>query len=311
MASSVREHEQERMDGAAPDLRAGEHEEVEERGAPRPLIVYEVIRREGEDELRRTGSALAWSGLAAGLSMGFSLVAMGLLRAHLPDTQWRPLIVNLGYSIGFLIVILGRQQLFTENTLTPILPLLNKPSGETLWRVARLWAVVLATNLVGALAFAWVVGHTAVFQPEIRAAFTAIGRDALNGSFWTVLLRAIFAGWLIALMVWLLPGAETARPMIIIILTFLVGLGGFAHIIAGSVEIFYLLTTGAASWAHGIGGWLVPTLIGNIAGGLSLVAALNHAQVTAGGGEEDQPRRDVDRHPNNEDRSDIYKKNIK
>jgi formate/nitrite transporter FocA (FNT family) len=284
VAGTVREREE--TDGAAPDLRAGEHEEVEDRGAPRPLVVYEVIRREGEDELRRTWSALAWSGLAAGLSMGFSLVAMGLLRARLPDAPWRPLVVNLGYSIGFLIVILGRQQLFTENTLTPILPLLNKPSGETLWRVARLWAVVLATNLLGALAFAWVVGHTGVFRPEVRAAFAAIGRDALEGSFWTIFLRAIFAGWLIALMVWLLPGAETARPMIIIIITFLVGLGGFAHIIAGSVEIFYLLTTGAASWVHGLGGWLLPTLCGNIVGGLSLVAALNHAQVTSGGGEE-------------------------
>jgi len=284
LADTVRERHG--TDGAAPDLRAGEHAEVEARGAPRPLVVYEVIRREGEDELRRTVSALAWSGLAAGLSMGFSLVAMGLIRARLPDTPWRSLVVNLGYSIGFLIVILGRQQLFTENTLTPILPLLNKPSGATLWRVARLWAIVLVTNLIGALVFAWVVGHTAVFRPEIRAAFAAIGDEALQGNFGTILLRAIFAGWLIALMVWLLPDAETSRPMVIIIITFLVGLGGFAHIIAGSVEIFYAVTTGAASWAHGIGGWLVPTLIGNIVGGLSLVAALNHAQVTAGGGEE-------------------------
>jgi len=143
-----------------------------------------------------------------------------------------------------------------------------------------------STRRFGALIFAWVIGHTAVFQPEIREAFVTIGQDALKGSFWTVLLRAIFAGWLIALMVWLLPGAEHSRPMVIIILTFLAGLGGFAHIIAGSVEIFYLLTTGAASWGHGIGGWLVPTLIGNIVGGLLLVAALNHAQVTSGGGEE-------------------------
>jgi formate-nitrite transporter family protein len=278
--------------GAAPDLREHEAAEVEGRGAPRPVVVYEVIRREGEEELRRTWSALAWSGLAAGLSMGFSLVAQGLIRSRLPDAPWRPLIVNFGYSIGFLIVILGRQQLFTENTLTPILPLLNKPSGGTLWRVARLWAVVLTTNLIGAFLFAWVVGHTAVFRPAVRDAFTAIGQEAMDGAFWTILLRAIFAGWLIALMVWLLPGAETSRPMIIIILTFLVGLGGLAHIVAGAVEVFYVLTTGAASWAHGIGGWLVPTLIGNCIGGLSLVAALNHAQVTAGGGEE-SPRVDA------------------
>ena len=285
MSSATRERH-ESNDGAAPDLREREHKEVEDRGAPRPLVVYEVIRREGEDELRRTVSALAWSGLAAGLSMGFSLVAMGLLRSRLPDTPWRPLVVNFGYSVGFLIVILGRQQLFTENTLTPILPLLSKPSGETLWRVARLWAVVLATNLVGALAFAAVIGHTGVFRPPVREAFAQIGGEAVDGSFGIILLRAIFAGWLIALMVWLLPGAEAARLMIIVIITFLVGIAGFAHIIAGSVEVFYVMTTGSVSWVHGIVGWLVPTLLGNIIGGVSLVAALNHAQVTAGGGEE-------------------------
>ncbi|MCA1668874.1 MAG: formate/nitrite transporter family protein [Thermomicrobia bacterium] len=278
--------ERETIDGAAPDLRSGEHEQVAARAAPRPLIVYEVIRREGEDELRRTWSALAWSGLAAGLSMGFSFVAMGVLRAHLPTAPWLPLVVNLGYSIGFLIVILGRQQLFTENTLTPILPLLNKPNGKTLWRVARLWGVVLLANLVGAFAFAVVIAHTGVFKPETRDAFAAISQEALAGSVGTILLRAIFAGWLIALMVWLLPGAETSRLFIIIIVTYLVGLAGFAHIIAGSVEIFYGLTTGSVSWWAAIGGWLIPTLIGNILGGVSLVAALNHAQVTAGGGDD-------------------------
>jgi formate/nitrite transporter FocA (FNT family) len=283
---TTRSHKENETTSDGPDLREREAEEIEERAAPRPVVVYEVIRSEGEEELRRTPSALAWSGLAAGLSMGFSLVAQGLLRAHLPDTEWRPLIATLGYSVGFLIVILGRQQLFTENTLTPILPLLNRPTGAMLWRVARLWAIVLATNLLGGFVFAWVIGHTDVFRPTVRDAFVAIGREAFEGTFWTILLRGIFAGWLIALMVWLLPGAETARPVIIIILTYVVGLGGFTHIIAGSVEAFYLMTTGEASWALGLGGWLLPTLIGNILGGISLVAALNHAQVTAGGGEE-------------------------
>jgi formate/nitrite transporter FocA (FNT family) len=273
--------------GDAPNLGEREVEEIEDRGAPRPVVVYEVVRREGEEELRRTPSALAWSGLAAGLSMGFSLVAQGLLRARLPDAPWRPLVATFGYSVGFLIVILGRQQLFTENTLTPILPLLNRPSRGTFWRVARLWTIVLATNLLGALAFAWAVGHTAVFRPPVREAFATISHEAFEGSFGTILLRGIFAGWLIALMVWVLPSAETARPVIIIILTYIVGLGGFTHIVAGSVEAFYLLTTGEASWARGLGGWLLPTLVGNILGGVALVAALNHAQVTAGGGEDD------------------------
>lgn len=279
-------HEAPPESGSAPDLQEHEVEDVESRGAPRPVVVYETIRREGEQELARTWSALAWSGLAAGLSMGFSLVAQGLLRAYLPDAPWRPLIVNLGYSVGFLIVIIGRQQLFTENTLTPILPLLNRPSAATFARVARLWGVVLLANLVGALLFAWAISHTPVFEPATREAFTALGQHAMAGSAGTTFLRAIFAGWLIALMVWLLPGAEMARPQIIIVITYLVGLGGLAHIIAGAVEVFYVLMTGAESWATGIGRFLLPTLAGNILGGLALVAALNHAQVTAGGGQE-------------------------
>src|SRR5438309_7454841 len=107
--------------------------------------------------------------------MGFSLIAEGLLRAALPDTPWRPLITKFGYSAGFLLVILGRQQLFTENTLTPILPLLHRNSSAMFWNVVRLWSVVFAANLVGALAIAWVMGNTEVFRPEVRHAFSEIG----------------------------------------------------------------------------------------------------------------------------------------
>ncbi|HEY3804872.1 MAG TPA: formate/nitrite transporter family protein [Kofleriaceae bacterium] len=267
-------------DGAR--LRDEEVEEVENRSAPRPLVVYEVIRHEGEQELRRSASALAFSGLAAGLSMGFSFVTQGMLRAGLPDAPWQPLVSSFGYCIGFLIVILGRQQLFTENTLTPILPLLHHATVRRAWRVARLWMIVLATNLVGALVFAMVVAHTDAIREPVRAALLAIGDDAAAGTFWTLVIRGVFAGWLIALMVWLLPGAEGARAGTVVIVTYVIGLGGFAHVIAGAVEVFYLAVSGVLSWTHVIGGWLVPVLLGNLAGGLLLVTALNHAQVTSG-----------------------------
>ncbi len=263
------------------ELHEPEKAEAKQRSAPRAIVVHEAIREEGEEELRRPLSALWWSGLAAGLSMGFSLVGEGLLRAHLPDADWRPLISKFGYSVGFLVVILGRQQLFTENTLTPILPLLVRRDKDTLIKVLRLWSVVLAANLLGALVFAWVVANTNVFDGATRQTFSDIGREALGGDFGTILLRGIFAGWLIALMVWLLPYAEAARVTVIIIITFLVGLGGFAHIIAGSVEVFQLVLSGQASWLSALG-WVIPTLLGNIIGGVSLVAALNHAQVVAG-----------------------------
>src|SRR5579885_2100774 len=86
-------------------------EEAARRTALPADVVYQAICNEGENELARSSAALAWSGLAAGLSMGFSLVAEGLLTVHLPEAPWRPLITKLGYSVGFLMVVLGRQQL--------------------------------------------------------------------------------------------------------------------------------------------------------------------------------------------------------
>ncbi|MFL6229267.1 MAG: formate/nitrite transporter family protein [Pyrinomonadaceae bacterium] len=269
----------EKQQGAGePQLTEQERKDVEERSAPRTEVVYEAIREEGENELRRTPAALAWDGLAAGLSMGFSLAAEGLLRSHLPDAAWRPLVVKLGYTVGFLIIVLGRHQLFTENTLTVILPLLQRKDGKTLARVLRLWAVVLVANLVGALVFAWVAGHTEIFRAETREAFAAIGREALEGSFWAFFLRGVFAGWLIAMMVWMLPSAESARFFVVIVMTYLVALAGLAHVIAGSVDVLYVVTTGGAPWSAYLG-WVVPALLGNIVGGTTLVAALGHAQV--------------------------------
>src|SRR5215213_6372673 len=207
---SKAEHKAANQDGDVPDLSAIEHLEAEEQKRPRAAVIHEAVRTGGEEELKRTVSSLAWSGIASGLSMGFSLVAEGLLRAHLPDTHWRPLISKLGYPFGFLIVVIGRQQLYTENTLTAVLPYLHAPSGGTLVKLLRLWAVVLAANLIGALIFAWVLGQTDAFRPEFKAAFSAIGHEAQQGSFWVLMLRGVFAGWLIALMAWLIPTLKKA-----------------------------------------------------------------------------------------------------
>ena len=264
-----------------PELTKGERREVARRTRLSAIVVHETVREEGERELQRHPGALAWSALAAGLSMGFSLVAQGLLHTYLRGASWSPIIDNFGYSLGFLIVVLGRQQLFTENTLTVILPMLARPNLRTLWRIVRLWTIVLGCNLIGALVFATIVAHTAIFPPDVQRSFAEISQRSLRGGFGLTILRGIFAGWLIALMVWLLPAAETTRLHIIIIITYLVALGGFAHIIAGSVDVLYLVNAGAISWLTYLVGFMLPTLIGNIIGGVSLVAALNFAQVAS------------------------------
>ena len=268
-------------DGNELQLTESEHKEAEERSSVTVRVVHEAVRKEGEDELERSTQALAFSGFAAGLSMGFSLIGEGLIRSRLPDAPWRPLLAKFGYSFGFVLVVLGRQQLFTENTLTPILPLLHRKDRDTLLNVLRLWSVVLLANLAGALAIAWVLGNTQAFQPDVRQAFHDIGMEGAALPLRLVVLRGVFAGWLIAFMVWLLPFAESARVAVIVGLTWLVGLGGFTHVIAGAIEVLFLATTYAIPWSQAIGGYILPTLLGNIIGGVSLVAALNHAQVVS------------------------------
>jgi formate-nitrite transporter family protein len=259
-----------------------EEKKVEERVAIGPHIVYETIRREGEQELERPSSALAWSGFAAGLSMGFSMVAEGLLASRLPDAAWAPLISNLGYSVGFLIVTLGRQQLFTETTLTVVLPLLARSKPRLIWTVLRIWGVILAANLAGAFLFAVCVARLALFDPHVQQALLRVSQERLDSRLGVVLVRAIFAGWLIALMVWLLPAAESARVSIIVIITYVIGLAGFNHIIAGSNKMFFLIASGAQSWGAYFLYFFLPTLVGNVVGGVSLVAFLGHAQVVSG-----------------------------
>ena len=265
-----------------PKLTEDQHHEAEERASVIAPVVHEAIRIQGEEELRRPPAALAWSGLAAGLSMGFSFIAEALLQNYLPDAPWRTLLVRLGYPLGYLIVIIGRQQLFTENTLTAIIPLMVKRNRSTLVKVLRLWTVVLAANLVGAHLVAWVLGNTTMFSPQIQESMRQLAVEAGNVGFGTAILRGIFAGWLIAMVVWLLAASQTASVSIIVILTYVVGLAGLTHVIAGSIEVLFLVMTGAQSWASYFAGYLIPALFGNIIGGVALVSALNHAQVIAG-----------------------------
>lgn len=265
-----------------PPLTQREEEEAESRTSVTALVVHETIRKNGDEELSRPISALAWSGLAAGLSMGFSFLAEALLQSALPAAPWRSLVTNLGYPLGFLIVIIGRQQLFTENTLTAIIPLLARRKLATLISVLKLWAVVLAANLAGAHVFAWVAANTSVARPEVQEAMRQLAMAAADVSPGTAVLRGMFAGWLIAMVVWMLAATDSARIPIIVILTYVVGIAGLTHVVVGSVEVLFLVMSGAKSWISYAAGYMLPTLLGNILGGVSLVSALNHAQVIAG-----------------------------
>ncbi|GBR73741.1 formate/nitrite transporter [Acidiphilium acidophilum DSM 700] len=263
----------------SPHLDEGEQSQAAQHSGLRPLVIHEIIREEGEDELERSNGALTLSGFAAGLSMGFSFLTEALIRADLPASKWRHLIASFGYSVGFIIAVLGRQQLFTESTLTAILPLLTRRNGETALAVGRLWAIVLVMNLVGTWAFAALLLVHGVFSDAVVDSLGVIAREAIHDAFAATFIRAMFAGWLIALMVWILPSARSARLLTVLLITYVVAIAKLSHIVAGSAEAAYAVLTGTASFGQYLTGFLAPTLLGNIVGGVALVALLNHGTV--------------------------------
>lgn len=252
---------------------------VDQQSRPSATLIHETIRAEGERELERSSFALMMSGLAAGLSIGFSVVVPAIILVSLPETPWRHLLTSLGYTVGFLIVVLGRQQLFTENTLTPVLPLFREPSWHRLWLVARLWAIVLVANIAATWLFSAVLAYTPLFDAEAQAALVEFSRNTVDTPFDAMFVKAVFAGWLIALMVWLMPASGDSRPFVIIIVTYVVAVAHLAHIIAGSVEASYLVHVGEASFADYAIRFFLPTLLGNTLGGVLLVACFNFGQV--------------------------------
>jgi formate/nitrite transporter FocA (FNT family) len=247
-------------------------------GAPMgALVIHEIVRDQGEEELERSFSGLAWSAVAAGLSIGFSFVVQATIQARLPDTAWRPLVSGFGYSVGFLIVILGRQQLFTETTLTAVIPALTRRDLSTILMTLRVWAIVLIANLAATWIFAGIVSIPGVFQAPTMQAMADLSAHTMEGTFGHTALTGGSAGWLIGLMVWLLPGAGPSRPLIVILLTYVVAICQFPHIIAGSVEAAYGVLTGAAGFGDYLIRFLLPTLLGNAVGGTILAALFNHA----------------------------------
>jgi len=246
---------------------------------PEAWVIHEVIREDGEREIRRSLSSLGWSGFGAGLSMGFSFLTLAELRAALPAAPWTHLLSSFGYTIGFLIAVLGRQQLFTESTLTAVLPFLTRLDTKSFLAMLRLWVVVLATNLLGTFVFAAVISYPNLFHTDVAKALGDVASEALRDGFVIMMMKAVLSGWLIALMVWLLPGAGPARLFLIIILTYVVAVSQFSHMIAGSVEVAYAVFNGKASVSDYLLRFALPTFLGNTIGGVSLVAVLNHAPV--------------------------------
>lgn len=240
---------------------------------------HKKIRIQGEKEIGRTISALLWSAIAAGLSMSFSMLAIGLLKSHLPENDIGVMISSLGYAVGFIVVILAHQQLFTENTVTAVLPLVTEPGFYKLFCLLRLWGVVLVGNLIGVAISAYVLLAMPLFDAQTQGVFVSLGEEVMSNDASQMFAKGVIAGWMIATMVWLVPAAGEAKVWVILIITSLIGLGGFTHIIVGSTEVLYLVFDGKTSMGDYVFKFALPTLLGNVVGGTFIFALISHAQV--------------------------------
>ncbi len=258
-----------------------ESREVAKRKAGSARVVHEVIRLQGDEELDRPVLSLGLSGLAAGAGITASVFAQAAIAMRLGHAPWAELVAGFGYSIGFVIVVLGRLQLFTETTITAVLPVINNPTLHNLNRLLRLWAIVLVANLAGTFIVAAAIAGGGIVAPDLRAEIGQLAAHLLAEPPLTVLLHGIPAGFLVASIAWLLPTARGSELSVVVIITWLIAVGGFTHVIASSTEIWVALVMGDIGIGTALGGFIVPALVGNILGGTGLFALLAHGQVTA------------------------------
>ncbi|MEB2417360.1 formate/nitrite transporter family protein [Citrobacter sp. R-1.5.2] len=262
------------------EKRSGKKIELNEDRLPsRAMAIHEHIRQDGEKEMERDAMALLWSAIAAGLSMGASLLAKGIFHVQLEGVSGGFLLENIGYTFGFIIVIMARQQLFTENTVTAVLPVMQNPTLSNFGLLMRLWGVVLLGNIVGTGVAAWAFEYMPIFDEATRDAFIKIGMDVMKNNPTEMFANAIVSGWLIATMVWMFPAAGAAKIVVIVLMTWLIALGDTTHIVVGSVEILYLVFNGTLHWGDFFWPFALPTLAGNICGGTFIFALMSHAQI--------------------------------
>ena len=265
-------------DDDKPLLNEREEGKVAEHRNLSSITVYAVVEAEGEEELARPVNSLFWSAIAAGVCISSSVLAEGILHVSFEDHPRRAAIENFGYTTGFILVILARLQLFTENTITVVLPLLKSWSRDVLWYAARLWGVVFAGNMIGTLFTAGVTLLVGTTPPEVTAGMLAVSAHFAELGPWEAFRYGIPAGFFIAAIVWMLPSSQGFEIFVIFIFTYLIAMGDFAHVVAGSTEMFLLLIDGQIGAAEAAA-LIAATFLGNVLGGTGLFALLAYGQV--------------------------------
>lgn len=241
-----------------------------------PAEILEAVVEDGRKELRRGGTGLAFSGLAAGLNISFSAIALAVIGSLTSGIGLAAIAV---YPIGFLIVVLGRAELYTENTVTPVAVVLT--DWNKLLSMLRLWAVIFAFNVLGVIAFAFVFAYGRILSSAAYDLLLGQVAQKMQEGFWEVTLKAVIGGWLVALIAWMVAASQDTISQIFFtwLLVLLIPAAGLAHCIAGSAEVLISVFAGETSWAEYLGRFLLPATLGNTIGGIVLVTVLNYGQV--------------------------------
>ncbi|MHC6646852.1 formate/nitrite transporter family protein [Alteromonas sp. HB246098] len=255
-----------------------EEKDVQNNQSLNSVSLYAIVHREGLEELQRPMMSLWWSGVAAGIGISLSILAEGILHHLFVGSRYQFVIENLGYTVGFVLVIVGRLQLFTENTLSVILPLLSKPSLNMGVCIARLWTIVFAANMVGTFLAAFFSYTLQAVPSELVEGMTAISEHYAKLSPSDAFSYGITSGFIIAAIVWMKPSVKHSQIWMIVIFTYLIAIGNFTHVIAGSTELFLLALQNKISVLETIS-LIGATLLGNIVGGTGLFALLAYGQV--------------------------------
>jgi formate/nitrite transporter FocA (FNT family) len=236
---------------------------------------YQRLTATAEEEFSRTTRQLLFSGIGAGLALGMVFLSRSAAAAAFGD--YEVLGANLLYPIGFIIVMLGRYQLYTENTLTPVTLVLTRIASIP--SLLRLWILVFAANIAGALAIGLFISHPGVMDPPIRELGAQIAKHAFELPLLDLFLRGILAGALVGAIVWLNHAVRegSARVWMIYGIFLIIPTAGLFHVITGFVEVVFGVMVGEGTWGQALA-FVAAVGLGNTLGGVVLVALLNFGQ---------------------------------
>lgn len=239
-------------------------------------------------ELNRHTKGLILSGISAGMDIGFSVLLMTVMLTLFNGFVSPPalhVIIAMMYPVGFIFVVLGRSELFTEHTTLAILPVLQRLASAK--KLFRLWGIVFISNIAGGFVFAMILAFFVSNLHFLQGwSINKIAQDAIQNSWVANLLSAALAGWLMGLLAWLVAASrETiSQIFIIIMITGAIGIIGLPHCIVGSIEVASAMFTGTVTFSQYLH-FLLPVTLGNALGGVFFVGVMKFSHTAYSGKE--------------------------